>query len=248
MSILTVVEGDITSVSVLGSTYVTVHTYAKAVEILDKKSAHYSSRPVFQMFALAGWKDNVAFLPYGQQLRESRKMIASSLNRNTIQTFHQHQENLTKRFMGFLLRTPEHFYDRIEWLAGFSLCLALTYIDFAFESCRYNSSSLLKIVYGYDTLDDNDPMIDIVHDGMSLIGEVCEDDRWIEFIPWRKPQKSSPATSTEDYIKSAMFQLGSRSRISRERHTNGRWATTNCSISRSPTLPYVNFRLILMLS
>jgi len=56
--------GDITSVTVLGKTIVTVHTYEKAVELLHTKSLLYSSRPESQMFFLGGWKDNVPFVPY----------------------------------------------------------------------------------------------------------------------------------------------------------------------------------------
>ena len=59
------VSGDLTSVTLLGNTIVTIHTYEKAVELLDKKGLIYSSRPGMEMLSLGGWANHVVIMPYG---------------------------------------------------------------------------------------------------------------------------------------------------------------------------------------
>ena len=104
-----------TSVNLLGTTIVTLHTYEKAVEILDKKSSIYSSRPTFHMYALAGLQDHVTMLPYGSQLRGCRRMLRSELNQTKLGNYHKLQESATVRLVLALVNSPERFYDRIEW-------------------------------------------------------------------------------------------------------------------------------------
>jgi len=107
--------GDITSVTVLGQSIVTLHTYEKAVEVLDKKSLINSSRPILQFLDLGGWRDHVPLLPYGKQLRECRRMISKELNNVKIGEFRPHQEFMLKRLLRTLRTSPEHFYEHIEW-------------------------------------------------------------------------------------------------------------------------------------
>jgi len=112
---LTRFSGDITSVTVFGTTIVTVHTYEKAIELLDKRSRIHSSRPKLQMLHLAGWEDHVAFLPYGSQLRDCRRMLRSEINPLKMKNYYSMQETTARRFLRFLVTSPEQFYDRVEW-------------------------------------------------------------------------------------------------------------------------------------
>jgi len=104
-----------TSVTLLGRTVLTLHTYEKAVELLDKKSLIYSSRPGFNMFELSGWKDHVSLLPYGSQLRSCRRMIRSEINPTKMQDFYPHQERTTRRLLRTLANEPQEFFHRAEW-------------------------------------------------------------------------------------------------------------------------------------
>ena len=104
-----------TSVTAFGVTIVTLHTYEKAVELLDKKSLIYSSRPVIPMLHLAGWTDNVAFIPYGSQLKECKRMLRSELSSDKISAYFPEEEAVTHRFVQALEKSPEQFYERAEW-------------------------------------------------------------------------------------------------------------------------------------
>jgi len=104
-----------TSVTVLGQTIVTLHTYEKAIELLDKKSLINSDRPILQFFDLAGWGDIVSLLPYGRQLRECRSMISKELSNVKIGEFRPHQEFMLKRLLRALGTSPDQFYEHVEW-------------------------------------------------------------------------------------------------------------------------------------
>ena len=107
--------GDITSVTVLGKTIVTLHSYEKAVGLLDKKGLIHSSRPNFEMLNLCGWTEHVAHLPYGAQLQQCRRMIRTEINHDNVGQFHAYQEASVLRMLRLLSKNPDDFYDLIEW-------------------------------------------------------------------------------------------------------------------------------------
>jgi len=112
---LTLTEGDISSITILGTTIVTLHSYEKAVEVLDKKGLINSSRPALEMLNLAGWKHHVPCLPYGRPLQECRRMMRAEINHTKIGQFHAYQEASTLRLLKLLTKNPEDFYDLLEW-------------------------------------------------------------------------------------------------------------------------------------
>lgn len=109
------IGSDLTSVTILGKTIVTVHTYEKAVELLDKKGRFYSSRPILQLLSLGGWTEHVVTLPYGPALRDCRRMMRAEINHLKVGQFHDDQKENVKRLLRQLLKTPEKFYDHVEW-------------------------------------------------------------------------------------------------------------------------------------
>jgi hypothetical protein len=50
-----VCAGDICSLSVFGNTFIILNSKRLAIEMLDKKSAKYSDRPVFRKFSPPLW-------------------------------------------------------------------------------------------------------------------------------------------------------------------------------------------------
>jgi hypothetical protein len=105
-------SGDITSISVAGKTIITLHTYEKAIELLDQKSTIYSSRPAVN---LPGLEDHPTLLPYGPDLRECRKMIRKGTEQVVIPGFYNQQQDSTRRLLRVLYSHPEQFYERVAW-------------------------------------------------------------------------------------------------------------------------------------
>lgn len=54
------------------------------------------------------------------------------------------------------------------------------------EIYRYAGSIILKIVYGYDTLEENDPMIAVVQEGIACLEEATKPGYLIDLFPWCK--------------------------------------------------------------
>ena len=75
---------------------------------------------------------------------------------------------------------------------------------------RHIGSVLLKIVYGYDTLEEQDPMIALIQQGFSCVEEATSSGHAIELFPWRKcsgkyprfPATDKSCTSPVRYIPS----------------------------------------------
>ena len=136
------------------------------------------------MFFLGGWKDNVPFVPYNSQLRQCRKMIRSELNYVKIGDFHEHQNAWIQRLIDVLKKRPDQFCERVQWYACWTLTAYLENSRFIMFS-RYTSAVTLKIVYGYDMIQDDDPMVKLMHEGTSnLHDESSGPGQILEFIPW----------------------------------------------------------------
>jgi len=52
------------------------------------------------------------------------------------------------------------------------------------SKCRHTGTILLKIVYGYDTMEGKDPMIALVHQGIACLEEATSPGQAIEMFPW----------------------------------------------------------------
>ncbi|KAF8810262.1 cytochrome P450 [Phlegmacium glaucopus] len=76
--------GDIVSISALGQHIVILNSARVALEMLDKKSAIYSDRPVLQMGGeLVGWNNSLGLLPYGDRFRNYRKFFHQLMGNRT---------------------------------------------------------------------------------------------------------------------------------------------------------------------
>ena len=68
--------GDVTYINVLGQETIILNSHKAAVELLDKRSATYSDRPVLTMGGeIVGWSQSLLLTRYGPRFRESRKHL-----------------------------------------------------------------------------------------------------------------------------------------------------------------------------
>ena len=100
--------GDICSVTVLGQPLIILNSAKVAIDMLDKKSAIYSDRPILQMAGeLVGWKNTMVLLPYGDRFRRYRRLFHRLIgNPTSIQRFYPSEELEARRFLRRLLTTP----------------------------------------------------------------------------------------------------------------------------------------------
>ena len=75
-----ITPGDIVSVHLLGKPIVILNSLRVADEMLDKKSAIYSDRPVFPVAGeVIGWRRILAFHQYEPRWREIRRLFSQTI-------------------------------------------------------------------------------------------------------------------------------------------------------------------------
>lgn len=101
--------GGIIYVDALGQPMMIVNDAKIAFEMLDKKSAIYSDRPVLIMASiLTGWKNTLALSPYGHRFREYRKHLFRLMgSRANVEPQIDLIETQTHNFLKMTLAKPE---------------------------------------------------------------------------------------------------------------------------------------------
>lgn len=108
--------GPISSVTVLGTTIVILNSLELAVELLEKRSAIYSSRPKMVFGGqLCGWDQLLALAPYGAHFRAMRKPLHALMGTKISNLrFHHLQDVEVHRFLLRLLDEPLRLRDHIR--------------------------------------------------------------------------------------------------------------------------------------
>lgn len=134
--------GDISHAEVLGQHIFVLNSAKIAVEMLEKKSASYSDRPVLPMGGeLVGWKNTLVLLPYGDRFREYRKNFARVIgSRAAMDTYHPIELAETHRFLQRVLAKPAELARHVRHTAG---------------------AIILRISHGYEVKEHQDPFVDL---------------------------------------------------------------------------------------
>ena len=100
----------------LGQPYVILNSAKHAVDMLEKKSSIYSSRPVIPVGGeLVGWNRTLALLPYGNTFREYRRMIFQLIgSRKNMERFAPLIDSKTRDFVTEVYREPEDLLKHIR--------------------------------------------------------------------------------------------------------------------------------------
>jgi len=132
--------GPMTTVSVFGQTMIVVNSAKTAIDMMDKKSAIYSDRPVMPMGGeLVGWKDTFVLVPYGDRFRNYRKFFHQVIGSNSsVSVFFPIEMLETHRFLKSVLKTPDDLVTHIRQTAG---------------------AVIMRIAYGYRVKESNDPFL-----------------------------------------------------------------------------------------
>ncbi|KAI0643150.1 CyP450 monooxygenase [Trametes meyenii] len=129
------IYGDITYLQVFAQPIVIIGKVALATEYLEKHSANTSDRPSNPVFELSGQDFNFAFMPYGEWWRRHRRTLWQHFHRRAATKYQPTQKNKTLEFLYKLLKTPSRLDTHLKTLF---------------------TSTLLKIVYDVDAVDEDD--------------------------------------------------------------------------------------------
>lgn len=134
--------GPIVSVSVFGQRLIIVNSAKIATDMLESRGAIYSDRPRLEMGGeLVGWKNTLVLVPYGERLKNSRRLAHQLFGSHaTMNQFLPVEERETRRFLQRLLATPNDFSAHIRKTAG---------------------AIILRISHGYDVQEGDDPFVSL---------------------------------------------------------------------------------------
>ncbi|KAK0231788.1 cytochrome P450 [Armillaria nabsnona] len=137
------IYGDILSIPILGRRLVVINSAQTAIDILDKKGAIYSDRPIMGMIGeLMGFKNWLVLLPYGTRFRNQRRLVRQQMSSHAaMKQFSLIVEHETGRLLRRLSAKPEHLSDHIRKTIG---------------------AILLRIIYGYEIQEENDLFLELV--------------------------------------------------------------------------------------
>ncbi|KIM50598.1 hypothetical protein SCLCIDRAFT_1225241, partial [Scleroderma citrinum Foug A] len=148
--------GDIMHVHIFGQHLIILNSSKVAVEMLDKKSIKYSDRPILPFVGdLLGCKHSLPLLSYGETLRETRKRFHRIIGtRAAVEEFNDIQSMEIHKFLKRALADPERLVDHIR------LCVTV-------------GTVILRIAYGYQVNQENDPLINLVHKAVATFSKAA---------------------------------------------------------------------------
>ncbi|KAM6490499.1 Cytochrome P450 [Amanita muscaria] len=100
-----------------GNHVVVLNTLEDAVELLEKRSANYSSRPTNPVIDLTGFQDVVMALPYGDAWRKQRRLLERGLKKDAQSLYHHVQAEKVHLLLEQLLDDPVNFSEHFTTLA-----------------------------------------------------------------------------------------------------------------------------------
>ncbi|KAJ6257386.1 Cytochrome P450 monooxygenase CLM2 [Drechslerella dactyloides] len=158
--------GPISSVTVFNQTIILIHDLNIAFELLDKRSAKFSSRPYFPFAGdLCGYGVLMTFQRYNRNWRQQRKIAAGQLGSNkSIIKFQPTVDLQVRRFLLNTLRNPG---------------------DLVFNLQDEAASVMLDMIYGYQTGPTrHDPLVVLVNKMMQQFGDATVAGTWlVDLIP-----------------------------------------------------------------
>ncbi|KAI0659815.1 CyP450 monooxygenase [Cubamyces menziesii] len=159
--------GDVIGVKALGQTLIVLNSLTATIDLLEKRSAIYSDRPVSVVSQLIGWTRNLAFKQYGNDWRAMRRLLWQHLQPGVVVKYQPVQRRGTTILLKHLSEDSSNLDEKIK----------STY-------CKI----LLNVMYGLRFDHADIPCyIDVLSCLESAIAEAFLPGAFlVEFVPWLK--------------------------------------------------------------
>ena len=147
--------------SALGQHLVIINDLSIAIELLEKRATLYSDRPTLPMGGeLSGWDNALVLQHYDDRWRAYRRHFHSFIGARVALKRHGSLLEYEARLLAQrLMDAPDKLEDSIRNAAA---------------------GAIMKITYGYDTLAEKDPVVELVNDAMMQFGDVTESSKvWL---------------------------------------------------------------------
>ncbi|KAI0768267.1 CyP450 monooxygenase [Trametes elegans] len=142
--------GDVVYLDALGQPMIILGSHEAASELLDKRSANYSDRVPSVMRLISGWEWTFVLMPYGGAWRRRRKEMHQFMHPNAVAQYRSLQQYEAAKFLNRLLHKPEAFLHHVRHSFG---------------------STIMRVSYGIDVADEDDPYVAAVEEGVATFNE-----------------------------------------------------------------------------
>ncbi|KAI0788694.1 cytochrome P450 [Abortiporus biennis] len=158
---------DAVQFSALGMNIVVLNTVECCMELFEKRSSIYSDRPQLVMInELCSFSYGTAFLPYNDVWRDQRKAFHLEFHPTAVQKYRPPQIAAVNQFLCQMLDKPEGFLEHNRFFAGVII---------------------MKVAYGIDVKDEDDPYIGIGEEGAAVISRTIQPGAFlVDVIPLLK--------------------------------------------------------------
>ena len=108
--------GDVAYINILGKEMILLNSSKAAVDLLDKRSADYSDRPILMMCGeIVGWNKSLVLVQYGPRFREFRKYLSRLIGtRASMEKFASLQEKETAKCVARVMADPGSLVHQIR--------------------------------------------------------------------------------------------------------------------------------------
>ncbi|KIY67969.1 cytochrome P450 [Cylindrobasidium torrendii FP15055 ss-10] len=131
--------GPVMSLTVGPTTIIVLSTIEKVKDFFEKRGANFCSRPSVPMMDIMEWSRSFGLLRAGPDLTKTRKMFYQEFGTTALaETFFPQELDQAKTFIELVAETPENLVDH---------CF------------QHSGALILRILYGYKALKQNDPVI-----------------------------------------------------------------------------------------
>ncbi|TCD70033.1 hypothetical protein EIP91_005285 [Steccherinum ochraceum] len=144
--------GDIFYFRVLSSDVVVVNSFEAAHELLENRSAIYSSRPWVPMAGdVIGWSWTLPLLTYNETFKRHRKYVQNYFAKPRVHLFYRFQRREVHRMLNDVLDSPKNYREHLGRMAG---------------------GIVMGIVFGHDARTQDDWLLQVASRGSKTISSV----------------------------------------------------------------------------
>ncbi|KAF2851313.1 cytochrome P450 [Plenodomus tracheiphilus IPT5] len=155
------IYGPISSITVLGQTFVIINDSNLALELLRDRATIHSGRPKMVFSGdMIGWKNSLSLQQYDETFKQHRKNIAKVAGSSvSLSVVDRVQEEESAHFLLNVLESPADLFDHIRKEAG---------------------AVILKTTYGYSPeAHGKDPLVDLAMNTMSDFGDATVPGKYL---------------------------------------------------------------------
>ncbi|KAH7097900.1 cytochrome P450, partial [Auriculariales sp. MPI-PUGE-AT-0066] len=156
--------GDVVHVQALGQHIVILSSQEACNDLLIKRGATYSDRPVFTMANLSGWAHGLVLQTYGDRLRTMRRLFSRLTNPRTSLDFVPLVEGSTTDFVKRMAKfeSSDQIMSNLRWLTG---------------------GNILRVVFGYHITGSDDAFIRNADIAVSNFAEATSPGWLVDMVP-----------------------------------------------------------------